>query len=109
DLVSVAVEDEEGGLVLVAVAAIAAARVDGDEVGLDALRQEGVVAGPHHPLGAGLRRRVLVTDRPLVPPRPSLLGYHVGRCQALLAVSLEVVPLALEASDEDAASHLDAS
>jgi hypothetical protein len=54
DLVAAALEDEEGGLVLVAVAAVGRAGRQLDEVDLESLGEEGVVAGGDPPPCPGL-------------------------------------------------------
>src|SRR5262249_4667760 len=105
DLVPPALDDVEGGLVLVAMAAIAAAGLDHHEVTLDCLGKKRIVLRRGQPLGSRWRRCILMAGGVLVAPRPVVGTDHALGLQAELALSSELVLLALDPAQKDSAGH----
>src|SRR6266566_3286390 len=104
DLVALALEDVEARLVLVAVAVIGAAREELDEMHLQRLRQEGIVARPKHPRGPRLVGVARVADARVVDDGAGTADAVRG---ALAAAELpKPVGLGTEPAKEDPALAL---
>jgi hypothetical protein len=101
DLVALALQDVEDRLVLVAVAVVRLARRDLDEVDLDVLRQERIVAGADAPPGARVLRVAGVADLRIVDD--DLVVADARRRQLRLPKFLEPVLLGTHTPQEDAA------
>jgi hypothetical protein len=99
DLVAGALEDVEGRLVLVAVAAVAAVPVDLDEVHLQGLGEELLVARPDPPERAGLLVAAGVGDRIAVVDDDGLVAYP-GMVELLPAEPLQLVLVGFEPAQE---------
>src|SRR5207245_2742133 len=99
DLVALALEDVEARLVLVAVAVIGATREKLDEMHLQRLRQEGIVARAQHPRGPRLVGVARVADARVVDDGAGTA--HAVRGALAAAELAEAVGLGGEPAKED--------